>query len=207
MLNHHPYPRSIDKRSEQTFVQASQCSQGSYPGQYEEWITVKNNKKVFLRPVRPTDGSLINDFVSRLSDVSKYYRFLRRVDTLRPDMLRKFVHLDYKREFALAAVVCEGGANVIIGVCRYSASLFPSHAESAIVVRDDWHGSGLGKAMTLRVFAIAKLNGISTIVVNLDQRNDIAVKLYTGLGYLYQYRPSFIDISDSIDIHLSKFVL
>lgn len=207
MLNHNPYIRLLNKRNKESSERESFRFHDSYPGQYEEFITVKNNRRVFLRPVRPTDGSLINDFVSRLSDVSKYYRFLRRVDTLRPDMLRKLVHLDYKREFALAAVACEDGANVIIGVCRYFASLVPSHAESAIVVRDDWHGNGLGKAMTTRVFAIAELNGISTIVVNIDPRNDIAVKLYTGLGYLYQYRPSFIDISDSIDIHLSKFVL
>lgn len=188
-------------------MQVLHCSHDSYPGQYEEWITIRNNKRVFLRPVRPTDGALISEFVSRLSDVSKYYRFLRRVDTLRPDMIHKLVHLDYKREFALAAVVCEEGANVIIGVCRYSASLDPSYGESAIVLRDDWQGNGLGKAMTRRVFAIAELNGISTMIVNLDPQNDIAVNLYTGLGYLYHYQPSFVDISDSIEIQLSKFVL
>ncbi len=207
MLNQNPYVRSIDKRDEHPPEEESLCSHDPYPSRDEEWITIKNDKRVFLRPIQPSDGSLILDLISRLSDASKYYRFLRRMDTVRPEILHTLVHLDYKREFALAAVVCEGGANAIIGVCRYSASLDSSHGENAIVVRDDWHGNGLGKAMTTRVFAIAERNGISTMVVNLDPQNDVAVKLYTGLGYLYQYQPSFVDISDSIVIQLSKFAL
>jgi GNAT superfamily N-acetyltransferase len=178
-----------------------------YPQQYEEWITIQKGKKVFLRPVKPNDGPRILDLISRLSRSSRYFRFLRHIDTLRPEILHKLVHLDYKKEFALAAVICEGGKNVIVAVCRYTASFDPSHGESAIVVRDDWHGKGLGKAMTKRVFKIAEENGLSTMGVHFDPNNEIAKNLYAGLGYLYQYRQSFVDVSDSIEIQLSKFAL
>jgi len=78
-----------------------------YPKEYAEWIISRDEKSVFLRPIKPSDGSLIEDLFSKLSPTSIYFRFLSHLDRLRPEILYHLIHIDYESEFALAATIQE----------------------------------------------------------------------------------------------------
>src|SRR5512136_448672 len=151
-----------------------------YPAEFEEWMNLRNGERVFLRPVKPTDGPKTLDLFSKLSPKTIYFRFLTHLDRLRPETLKNLVEIDYVRHFGLVAVVWEMEAEVetIIGVCRYIASDRMDHAELTIVLRDDWQGLGLGKMMATRVVNIAKGKGLERIEILFDSRNDGMQQLF-----------------------------
>ena len=174
----------------------------SYPVEHEEWISLRNGRKMFLRPVKRTDGPLILDIFSRLSGKSVFFRFLTHLERLPPEMLDHLVHIDYSKDFALAASVVEGEKEVFVAVCRYF-HLGPGRAELTIAVRDDYHGQGLGKAMVSRVVEIARKRGYAKMEIILDSRNESMKNLYSGVGYPYFYEASILDICDRMEIDLT----
>lgn len=158
-----------------------------YPKEHEAWIITRDDESVFLRPVKPSDGPLIEDLFSKLSPPSIYFRFLTNLDRLRPEILYNLVHIDYECEYALTATVQEKNREVIVGVCRYVCTFDPHRAELAIVIRDDWQGKGIGRALVERVFNVAKRNGIKTIELHIDPQNESSINLFTSMGYKYQH--------------------
>jgi acetyltransferase len=177
-----------------------------YPAEYEEWLTLGNKERVFLRPVKPTDGPRILDLFSKLSPKTIYFRFLTHLDRLRPEMLKHLVEIDYVRHFGLVAVVWEMEAEMetIIGVCRYIATDRMDHAELTIVLRDDWQGLGLGKIMATRIVSIAKEKGVERIEILFDSRNDGMQRLFRSLGYPVLHETSILDIADRMEIVLGS---
>jgi len=140
----------------------------SYPAEYEEWIVLRNGEKVFLRPVKPTDGPLILDIFSRLSRETVFFRFLTHLEKISPEMLVHLVRIDYGKDFALAAVLAgKEEKEEFVAVCRYFHH-GPGRAELTIAVRDDCQGQGLGKAMVSRVVEIARKNGYTKMEIILD---------------------------------------
>jgi acetyltransferase len=176
-----------------------------YPKDHEESIVIRDGGSVFLRPVKPSDGPLIEDLFSRLSPPSIYFRFLTNLDRLRPEILYHLVHIDYECEYALAATVNEKNSEVIVGVCRYVCTFDPHRAELAIVIRDDWQGKGIGRALVERVFTVAKRNGIKTIELHIDPQNESSISLFTGMGYDYRHIQSIMwEQYDIVEVDLEK---
>ena len=175
-----------------------------YPYYYEEWITLSDGSAVFIRPIKPTDGPLLLDFFNRLSRETIFFRFLTNLRELQPEVLKRLVEIDYETHFALAAIVTEDTKESIIGTCRYIVKENGSHAELAVVLRDDWQGKGLGKEMVIRVVNIARSKGLASIEILLDSRNEGMKRVFASLGYPVSYEPSIIDIADRMEILLQE---
>jgi acetyltransferase len=178
-----------------------------YPAEYEESITLEDGSITFLRPIKPSDGPLIQDFFHKLSPETVYFRFLTHLDRIQPSLLKHMVEIDYETHFTLVAVIEEVEMESIIGSCRYITTLKVDHAELTIVLRDDWQRKGLGKIMATRVVDAARLKGISTIEISFDYRNDRMKRLFASLGYPVQYQSSIIEITDRMEISIKQFVL
>ncbi len=174
----------------------------SYPREYEEWITLSGGERIFLRPVKTTDGPLILDIFSKLSREAIFFRFLTHIDRLKPELVEHLVNIDYRTDFALAAVIREEDQEAMIAVGRYIRTHDPEVAELTIVVRDDWQGKGVGKAVVSRVVEIAKTKGVSRMAILLDSRNEKMKELFSSLGYPYWYESSILDICDRMEIEL-----
>jgi len=152
------------------------------PGQ-ESRITLRNGREVLLRPIVEDDGPLLVDLFNRLSPESRYFRFLGRQEFLPEGLVYQFTHLDYVRNFALAAEIDEGGVRAIIGVARYGYDYFQKRTDFAIVVRDDWHRLGLGKILLEKLFAVGKEQGISRFVAEIDPQNNSIRQMLINMGY------------------------
>jgi acetyltransferase len=158
-----------------------------YPTQYEGWFTLKNGKKVFLRPILKTDEHLIVDLFNNLYLDSIYLRFLTHLHALPESLLFQLTHIDYHKQFALVAVIQEEGKDSIIAVARYGYDPKENITDFAIVVRDDWQNCGLGKSLLLKIFAIGKEHGISSFVSIIDSTNHIMKHILRELGYSVKY--------------------
>ena len=72
------------------------------------------------------------EFVSGLSESSRYFRFMNALRELSPSMLARFTQVDYDRELALVAVHEVEGKASMIGVARYIMGSDQETAEFAV---------------------------------------------------------------------------
>jgi acetyltransferase len=109
-------------------------------------ISLRDGSQAEIRPLRPDDKRLLVAGFERLSPESRYRRFLSATNWLSSDTLRYLTEMDHHDHEALVALASDG---TWVGVARYVRSRTdPASAEAAVTVADDWHGRGLGTALT-----------------------------------------------------------
>lgn len=161
----------------------------NYPSQYEAWLTLKNQKKIFIRPIVPADEEMVVAFFGKLSPQSVYLRFLNKIRALPQAMLYRFTHIDYSSEFALIGIVNEAGKDAIVAIARYAYSPEDNVTDLAVAVRDDWQSLGIGKALLKKVVDIGKENGIYRFEGMIHPENKTIMRILLDLGYKLKYSP------------------
>lgn len=160
---------------------------GNHPTPYECWLTLKNGKKIFIRPMMPTDKYLVIDFFERLSPQTIYMRFLTQLRALPKNILYRFTHFNYPSEFALVGIIKEDGKDAIVAIARYAYIDHYGNTELGVTVRDDWQHLGIGKALVKKVFDVGKENGIFRFMARVHPDNKIMMQIFLELGYELKY--------------------
>jgi acetyltransferase len=156
-----------------------------YPSRYEEWVDLRNGRKVFLRPVRETDGPLLVKLFEEMSSSSVRLRFLSPLHHLPEQLVYRFTHVEYGKDFGLVALINEN-FGPIIGVARYAYDLQSEMPEFAVAVRDDWQGNGLGSILFMRVIKVGREHGYSRFVALVDPQNWTMINIFKRSGYDYK---------------------
>ncbi len=156
---------------------------GEYPEHLEAYRTTSGNLRIFLRPVRISDESIVKDFFYSLSDKSLYQRFFTIRRRLPHDELQKrFVVIDYTREMLILAVKRYLGQEVITGMAQYSVGENSLSAEIAVVVRDDFQGKGIGFELLSYLATVARGQGLHTFTAEVLPENEVLFRLVDKLG-------------------------
>jgi acetyltransferase len=159
---------------------------GMYPSRYEAWVTLRDETKVFLRPVKEMDGPLLSELFSKLSQASIILRFLSPLHNLPEKLVYQFSHVDYKKDFGLVALTDVGNSSPIIGVGRYAYDSESERPELAVVVMDDWQGKGLGSILLSRVIDIGRENGFSRFGALINAENQTMMNIFKRLDHKYK---------------------
>jgi acetyltransferase len=146
------------------------------------WQTA-DGEDLTIRPIRPEDARIEQDFVRNLSPKAKHFRFMQGVRELTPDMLVRFTQLDYDRELALIAVLQEDGEEREIAVARYIINPDGESCEFAVVVSDEWQGRGVGSELMRQLMTAAKNKGIKRIQGQVLRDNAEMLELMDFLGF------------------------
>lgn len=155
-----------------------------YPSELESTWQLADGTNVTLRPIRPEDAQIEQDFVRNLSSESKYFRFMYGLDQLTPTMLDRFTQIDYDREMALVAVIGEGTAEPhILGVARYVRNPDGQTCEFALTVADDWQRRGIGRQLMQRLMTVARDRGIEIMEGTVLSSNHTMLRLCEQLGF------------------------
>ena len=155
-----------------------------YPVELEGAIRLRDGREVRVRPIRPEDAGREQRFFDRLSERSRFQRFMNYLKELPPRMLARFTQLDYDRELALVAL----WQDEFVAVGRYAPNLDGATAEFALTVADDWQGKGLGHAMLERLCEAARAAGYDALVGNILEANHDMLALAAHLGFVEQAR-------------------
>jgi GNAT superfamily N-acetyltransferase len=161
-------------------------TQARYPEEFEKWMETKDGMKVFIRPIRPADESLQRDAFYNFSRETVYYRFFSYLKAMPHEQLKKFVNIDYEEEMALVAVVLDSGMEKIVGIGRYIVDRATNFAEFALVIRDDWQGRGIGKALLNSIIEVACKKGLEGFTAYILERNKRMLGLLDKTGYPYE---------------------
>ena len=138
---------------------------------------------VTIRPIRPDDAGIEQEFVRNLSNESRYYRFMDTVRELSPRMLSHLTRVDYDRHMALIAVAERNGGEIEVGVARYVADDDRRRCEFAIVVADDWRQKGLGTRLIQALMAAARGAGIGNMEGEVLASNQKMLQFAAALGF------------------------
>lgn len=168
-----------DKRPGRTG--ASRLAIAPYPQEWEQTLTLKHDRKVFVRPVRPEDEELFRTFFEAITPEDLRLRFFAPVRDFSHRFLSRLTQLDYARAIAFAAIDPETAD--LLGVVRLHADPDHQTGEYAVMVRSDLKGVGLGWALMKLIIRYAKVDGIQTIKGEVLKENTSMISMCQALGF------------------------
>ncbi len=160
-----------------------------YPRRLVRPMSREDGQEWLLRPIRPEDAVLLQEFVRELSDESRYMRFVSMLRELTPRMLARYTRIDYDREVALVATAQVPNPENrgllrerIVGFAHYLRNADGQGAEYALVIADDWQRRGVGAALMRSLIDVARRQGLSYIEGIVLATNRPMLGLMTSLG-------------------------
>ena len=158
-----------------------------YPNKYVAPWTMKDGRKVIVRPIRAEDEPLMRHFHETLSDRSVYLRFLSPMllsERVTHERLSRVCHCDYAREIALVIDGEEKDNHEIYAVGRLSRFRGEDdEARLSVLVSDRFQGQGLGTELVRRLVDIAKRENIKRIVSIISPENETMRKIFHKLDF------------------------
>lgn len=152
-----------------------------YPKELEESIDLDGNR-LLLRPIRPEDQPAHQTFISKLTQDDLHVRFFSMIRELPQSQMARLTQIDYDREMAFIATNA-GPKPETLGVVRVVADPDNIVAEFAIIVRSDWKGRGLGRALLEKIVNYCRDRGTKEIVGDILAGNRAMINLAQELGF------------------------
>ena len=138
---------------------------------------------IVIRPIRPEDAEMEQEFVRNLSKESRYMRFMQALRELTPDMLVRLTQIDYDREVAFLALTKQDGKEVEMGVARYDINPDKTSCEFALVIGDAFQNRGLGNVLMQVLIDTARNKGLRYVDGEVLAHNTGMLKLMQRLGF------------------------
>ena len=160
-----------------------------YPTHMVRSATLNDGMKVTIRPVRPEDAEMQQEFVRTLSDESRYNRYMSSIKQLSQTMLVRFTQLDYDREMALAMTCETENGEEQQAVARFITDPDNEGCEFALEVADKWQGKGIGYILMNALFDAAREQGLTVMRGEVLAGNKGMLKLMHKLGFTVETHP------------------
>ena len=157
------------------------CAARPYPSQWQRHLVLGDGWRIFVRPIRPDDESLIHDLLVHVSKQDLRLRFFDSIREFSPQFVARLTQIDYAREMAFVAI--DEARDEILGVVRlYSGS---SHETRRVCDPAEIgpQGQGLGWALMQLIIEYAKSEGLKRIVGQILQENSVMLKMCRELGF------------------------
>ncbi|MGJ0428047.1 bifunctional acetate--CoA ligase family protein/GNAT family N-acetyltransferase [Methylobacter sp.] len=165
-----------------------------YPHELTQHYQLPNGMNITIRPIRPEDADMEKDFVHRLSERTKYFRFMQSLQELTPEMIVRFTQIDYDREMAFVAITEHDNMPAELGVGRYMMNPDGHSVEFALVVSDDCQGMGIGTRIMKTLMQAAKYKGMSFFEGEVLAINKPMLSLMRKLGFSIEAIPGDSEI-------------
>jgi len=160
-----------------------------YPAELVRTRHLFDGTEVLIRPIRPDDAPMEQDFVQHLSADSRYRRFMSTLKELPLGKLKYLTEIDYVRHVARVAIIRRDGHAIEIGVARYVAGPLGSDCEFAIAIDDEWQGSGVAGILMLTLIDAARARGMQRMEAFILAANDRMIKFARQLGFTVRRDP------------------
>ena len=133
-----------------------------------------------MRAIAPEDKEVLRDGFARLSEDSRYQRFLTPIAELTDSQLAYLTEVDHHDHEALVAIDAKSRDGV--GVARFVRLDDTDSAEAAVTVIDEWQGRGLGTVLCNLLADRARDEGIHRFIAMLLASNREMLELLASLG-------------------------
>jgi acetyltransferase len=168
-----------------------------YPSQWERIASTRDGVPFRIRPIRVDDETLDREFIIQLSPESRYRRLMNAAREPSADLLYRFVHVDYDRDMAFAALVGRAPDEQIIGIARYAHDPKGPDCEFAVAVADAWQKRGVGTTLMQILLEYAHAHGIREVHGEILADNHRMIELARWLGMKVRYDPLTVGIVEA----------
>ncbi|WP_341251547.1 GNAT family N-acetyltransferase [Euzebya pacifica] len=145
-------------------------------------VRLRDGTRMWVRPIRPTDRTRIEEGLQLLSPRSRYLRFHSAVQRLSSSQLAYLTEVDHHDHEALIALDPDLEGAPGIGVARYiRLAEDPTIAEAAITVLDDYQGRGIGTTLLGKLEPLAWERGIRTFRNYVLAENKAMLEIFAQL--------------------------
>ncbi len=159
-----------------------------YPLHYVQSVTLKNDRTVEIRPIRPEDEPLLVKFHATLSPESVYLRYahmLKLSQRIAHERLTRICFVDYNREIALVMEGCDpmSGEKELLAVGRLSQLHGTTEAEFGLLVSDRYQHLGAGSALLQHLIQIGQMERLTRISAVILPENTVMQHLCQRFGF------------------------
>ncbi len=139
--------------------------------------TLRDGRRVTIRPISRKDAERLVAFHQSLSDRTIYQRFFAAHPQLTENEVRRFTHVDHILREAYVAV----DEDEIVAVGRLD-KIDDKSAEVAFVIQDSYQKQGLGSALFSLLAETAREQGVRTFVAEVLPQNRAMIRLFEVFG-------------------------
>jgi RimJ/RimL family protein N-acetyltransferase len=151
-----------------------------YPPDFQRLVRLHDGRRVFIRPILPSDAPELAEAISAADPDTIHRRFLGGRPHVTAELMDHLTKVDYARRFALVAI--DPARRQGVAIARYEA-VDDAVAEVAVAVAPAWRDAGLATELVKLLAQAAADRGIHA---------------FTGT-YLAENRPVAALISDAGD--------
>src|SRR5262245_45813323 len=159
-----------------------------YPSQWAREVTLGTLGEISIRPIRPEDEVLYEQFFAAVTAEDRRLRFFGAGPNLSHGLLARLTQIDYAREMAFVAIGKR--THALLGVVRMVADPDYSRGEYAILVRSDLKGRGLGWCLMQHLIGYGKSEGLQELNGFVLADNINMLEMCRRLGFLVAGDPS-----------------
>ena len=152
-----------------------------YPSQWQRHINVRDDWRVFVRPIRPEDEPLIHEFLHHVTPQDLRLRFFAPIKEFTHQFIARLTQLDYAR--AMAFLAFDEATSDLVGVVRIHSDSVYENGEYAILLRSDLKGRGLGWALMQMIIEYARSEGLNAISGEVLAENTVMLEMCRSLGF------------------------
>lgn len=141
-----------------------------------------------IRPVRTSDGPLLEGAYERLSEESRYLRFFSARSKLGPRLVESLTNIDHENHFAWAVFdpdqpsEIDDESGLAVGSARLIRDEDPTSAEAALAVVDGYQGRGIGRFLIELLVATAADVGAETLRFEILRQNRAMIGVISSMG-------------------------
>jgi acyl-CoA synthetase (NDP forming)/GNAT superfamily N-acetyltransferase len=150
----------------------------TYPAHWEADVVLLDGGTAHVRPVHPGDVQRYEEFLDRLSDRTRYFRWFVPDPVLRAGDIEREVTVDHDHRVGLVATV----SDEIIGVAVYERTS-DVEADVAFTVRDDHQARGVGSILLEHLAAAARERGVERFTADVLPENERMIAVFREAGY------------------------
>jgi RimJ/RimL family protein N-acetyltransferase len=142
---------------------------------------LEGDLRVRLRLTRPSDATLVRDFLQRLSPETRQRRFLSPMPTVPEAAVEHFTFYDPRERRVLAATTLRDGGEEIVGLGDVSF-VSTGIAEIGLVVEEEHQSQGIGSLIAEAIASLALSRGATHLKAEMLDSNPAVMKLLGGIG-------------------------
>lgn len=157
-------------------------SRRAYPVEEVRDATLRDGRRVTVRPTRAGDAPALHDLFFQLRAEDVRTRFFRHLRSLTDEMANHLCNVGYAQEMAFAAVVGEAGSERIVGTSCYFVDPQSGLADAAYMVDPAWHRVGLARLLQTRMTEYARAHGVRGFTADVLADNPAMMAVFRRSG-------------------------
>ena len=161
-----------------------------YPTEWIQRVWLRDRRSVLVRPVLPTDATMLQSFVRSMSATTRRNRFHGACADLPEHVMRYMTQVDYVSHLAFIGEVRDRAGPHQVAEARWVRRVDePDHADFAIAVDDNYQLSGLGTQLMDLLQRSAAANDIRRLCGDVLESNQRMVGCLGAHGWTMQHDP------------------